>query len=112
MAETVPADVRWALPAPVEVAMPETGIASVTLREGDGQTVVAFAMAEGADMASHASSRAAVISVTHGRIRVTAGDTTHDLDPGGAVAMPPRTAHALHATRPSRFLLILAPRPA
>ncbi|MFN8108851.1 MAG: cupin domain-containing protein [Thermoleophilia bacterium] len=94
------------------VAVPATGVASERVCVHGELTTVRFAMAPGAEMGTHASSRPVVIAITEGRVEVTAGGETRTLVPGGAVSLPARHAHALRALDgPARFLLVMGPVP-
>jgi quercetin dioxygenase-like cupin family protein len=90
-----------------EVQVPEQGILSRTLHNGDGLKVVIFGFSAGQELSAHAAPMPAVIQILEGVARVTLGGDVRRLEAGSFVAMPPGLTHAIAAETPLVMLLQL-----
>jgi quercetin dioxygenase-like cupin family protein len=72
------------------------------------QTVVG--MVKGASLAEHASPGDATIHVLHGRVRLSAGETSWEGRSGDLIIVPD-ARHAVEALEDAAFLLTVAKRP-
>ncbi|MFV9673068.1 MAG: cupin domain-containing protein [Acidimicrobiia bacterium] len=90
-----------------EVEIPENGTLSRVVFKGDGLRVVLFAFDTGEQLTDHAATVPAVVQVIKGRMEMTLGDQTMEIDPSSWVHMEPHLIHALVALEPSVVLLTL-----
>ncbi len=101
-----------------QTSMFRTGVTDdVPLREGDRATAVVvdapglrgvhFALDAGQGLTDHAAPKRAVVNCVAGAIDFTLEGETRTLRPGDLVVMEPGARHALVATEPSRFTLLL-----
>ncbi len=89
------------LPIPVEATTSRVLVNNAVLR------VVAFAMDAGQELTDHASPRAVAVQMVEGSLDFTVGGTTAEIRAGDVVYIAPGERHALVATAPSRFVLVL-----
>ena len=88
-----------------EVEIPADGTLSRVLHKDDSIRVVIFAFDTDQELTEHTASVDAVIQVVKGRLRLTLGDETVEIDPGSWVHMPPHFRHSVRALEPSVMLL-------
>jgi quercetin dioxygenase-like cupin family protein len=91
-----------------ETVFTEHGIVSRTLFAVGSTRVVLFAFAEGQSLSEHSTPRAALVQVTTGRCEFTVSGTTHTLNPGDMLYLPPGAPHAVHARERFSMILTLA----
>lgn len=93
----------------VEVA--PDAIVSRTVLAADGARLVLFAFDVGQELSEHTASMPVLLQVLDGRLSVSAGGRTEELQPGGVVHLSARLPHAVVALEPTRLLLtMLDPR--
>ena len=80
--------------------------ASAVLHESDGYRLVGFAFREGQGLPVHAAPLDAFFRVTEGSVRVTIGDTVHELEAGEGVVLPKNVPHGIEATTDARAVLL------
>ena len=90
-----------------EVEIPENGTLSRVVFNADGLRVVLFAFDTGEQLTDHAATVPAVVQVIKGRLEMTLGDQTVEIDPGSWVHMDAHLVHALVALEPSVVILTL-----
>jgi quercetin dioxygenase-like cupin family protein len=84
-------------------------VVSKVLFRGGGLDVTVFAFDAGEGLTEHTATRAAIVEVLSGRMRVRVDEVEHDAGPGWWLHMAPGTPHGLEAIDPSRILLTLLP---
>jgi quercetin dioxygenase-like cupin family protein len=89
--------------------LPITGEATTsrTVVSNDAARVVSFAMDAGQELTDHSAPRPAVIQVVEGHLAFTVAGQRHELAAGDAVYLAPNERHAVVATTPCRFVLVL-----
>lgn len=90
-----------------EVEIPKNGTLSRVVFNADGLRVVLFAFDTGEQLTDHAATVPAVVQVIKGRLEMTLGDQTVEIDPGSWVHMDAHLIHALVALEPSVVILTL-----
>ena len=90
-----------------EVEIPENGTLSRVMFSGDGLRVVLFAFDEGQELTDHTASVPAVIQVVKGRLGLTLGDDTVEIEADSWVHMDAHLTHAVVALEPSVLILTL-----
>ena len=80
-----------------EAAIPENGILSRTLFNGDHVKVVVFAFAAGQELSAHTAPMAASIQILAGEGSLTLGEDQREVQAGAFVHMPPELPHAVLA---------------
>ena len=90
-----------------EVEIPKNGTLSRVVFNADGLRVVLFAFDTGEQLTDHAATVPAVVQVIKGRLEMTLGDQTVEIDPGSWVHMDAHLVHALVALEPSVVILTL-----
>ncbi len=89
----------------VEVA--SGAIVSRTLLRSQGGNVTAFAFDEGQALTEHSAPFDAMVSLLEGGLVVTIGGTEHAVSPGNIIVMPANVPHAVRATAPSKWMLVM-----
>jgi len=87
---------------------PGAVVSKVINREG-GLDVSVFGFDAGEGLSEHTASRAAIVQVLSGRLRVRVDDATYDASPGWWLHMTAGTPHALEALEPTVMLLTMLP---
>ena len=80
-----------------EVPIPENGILSRTLYDGDHVRIVAFGFSPGQELSAHTAPMSASIYIHSGEARLTLGPDTMDAQAGAFVYMPPQLTHGIFA---------------
>lgn len=83
------------------------GIASRILGKAAGGNLTLFAFDEGQGLTEHASPFDAFVLVLEGALTLTIGGAAVRAAPGTVVRLPADVMHALHASEPSRMLLVM-----
>jgi quercetin dioxygenase-like cupin family protein len=89
------------------------GIASRVLARAAAGNVTLFAFDAGEELSEHTAPFDALVLTLSGALTLTIGGATVQTAPQTIVLMPADVPHAVHATEPSRMLLIMlreAPR--
>ena len=81
--------------------------AARTLISSTIQRGTLIALLSGAELAEHASPRAATLQIISGEVRLVAGERTWSLRSGDLIAIPPQR-HSLHADADAVVLLTVA----
>ena len=84
-------------------------IVSRTLVKTPELRVVQFHFDAGQELTEHTSPHRALVQILTGACEFKLGPTWHSLVAGDLVHMPPLRPHAVRATVPMSFLLILSP---
>ena len=105
MASTLPAGETFDLDALV-TPVPH-GIASRVLARTAAGNITLFAFDAGEELSEHTAPFDALVVTLSGSLRLTIGTGTVTAGPQSAVVMPANVPHAVHATEPSRMLLIM-----
>lgn len=90
-----------------ELPIPHDATTSRTLINNDVLRVVAFAMGAGQELTEHASTRAVTVQVIEGALDFSVDGVEHRLAQGDVVYLAPGARHALVATSPTRFVLVM-----
>jgi quercetin dioxygenase-like cupin family protein len=90
-----------------EVEIPQNGTLSRVMFNADGLRVVLFAFDTGEQLTDHAATVPAVVQVIKGRLEMTLGEETAEIDSGSWVHMDAHLVHALVALEPSVVILTL-----
>lgn len=90
-----------------QMPIPTDATTSRVLVNNDLLRVVAFVMDAGQELTEHASARAVTVQVTDGELSFTINGENHELTAGDLVYMAPDARHALVATTPCRFVLVM-----
>jgi len=90
-----------------EVEVPDGGILSRTVHRDEHASLTVFAFDAGEELTEHTAARPAIIEILDGTADIGAGGEVHHLGPGGWVALPPRTPHAIRAITPLKVALVL-----
>jgi quercetin dioxygenase-like cupin family protein len=101
MAHTVVAE------AAAAVAIQEGSVVSKVVHRDEDLDVTVFGFDAGEGLTEHRASRAAIVQVLSGRLRLTADGEDLDAGPGFWLHMTAGTPHALVAVEPSVMLLTL-----
>lgn len=88
---------------------PEATVSRTVLR-ADGARVVLFAFDAGQVLTEHTAAMPVLLQVLDGRLRVSGGDRTVELVPGGLVHLDTRLPHSVVAEEPSRMVLTMLDR--
>ncbi len=80
---------------------------SRTVLKAEGARVVLFSFDAGQELSEHTAAMPVLIHLIDGRLRVTGGDETVELAPGGVVHLTTRLPHAIVALEPSRMVLTM-----
>jgi quercetin dioxygenase-like cupin family protein len=89
---------------PAETA---AGRRAETLVKADGLRVVLVTMLAGAALHEHTAPGPITIHALRGRFAVDVGDETHELAPGGVIAVEAKARHAVRALADGAFLLTI-----
>jgi quercetin dioxygenase-like cupin family protein len=101
MSHTVIADAMDA------VAIQEGSVVSKVVHRDEDLDVTVFGFDAGEGLTEHRASRAAIVQVLSGRLRLTADGEDLDAGPGFWLHMTSGTPHALVAVEPTVMLLTL-----
>jgi quercetin dioxygenase-like cupin family protein len=82
-------------------------VVSKVMHRGDGLDVTVFGFDAGEGLTEHTASRAALVQVLTGRLRVTVDDEELEAGPGAWIYMTPGTPHSLVSEEPTVMLLTL-----
>ncbi len=85
----------------------EDATVSRTVLKAEGARVVLFSFDAGQELSEHTAAMPVLIHLIDGRLRVTGGDETVELVPGGVVHLTTRLPHAIVALEPSRMVLTM-----
>ena len=85
----------------------EQGVTSRVLARTAGGTVTLFAFDAGQELSEHSTAFDALVLVLEGALSLTIGGTLTTAGPGTIVRMPANVPHAVHASQPTRMLLIM-----
>lgn len=112
MSSTLPPAEAFALQSLVNPT--DKGIASRVLARTAGGNLTIFAFDAGEELTEHTAPFDALVIVLEGAFLLTIGGQEVLAAPGTIVRMPANVPHAVHATEPSRLLLIMLrdPNPA
>jgi quercetin dioxygenase-like cupin family protein len=92
----------------VDLPISTDATTSRTVVSNDAVRVVAFAMDTGQELTDHSAPRPVVVQVVEGSLAFTVAGETQDLTAGDVVYLAPDARHAVRATRPCRFVLVMA----
>ncbi len=98
-----------------EVQIPENGILSRTLFNGNHVKIVAFGFAPGQELSAHTAPMAASVHILQGEATLTLGKESREVKAGAFVHMAPALEHGILAHTPVVMLLQMykqAKRPA
>jgi quercetin dioxygenase-like cupin family protein len=103
-----------ALPLDSLITPTEKGIASRVLARTAGGNITLFAFDTGEELAEHSAPFDALVVTLNGALTLTIGGKQVLAAPDTIVLMPANLPHAVHASEPSRMLLIMLrePKPA
>jgi len=85
----------------------EDATVSRTVLKAEGARIVLFSFDAGQELSEHTAAMPVLIHLIDGRLRVTGGDQTVELLPGGVVHLTTRLPHAIVAEEPSRMVLTM-----
>ena len=85
----------------------EDATVSRTVLKAEGARIVLFSFDAGQELSEHTAAMPVLIHLIDGRLRVTGGDETVELVPGGVVHLTTRLPHAIVALEPSRMVLTM-----
>jgi quercetin dioxygenase-like cupin family protein len=85
----------------------EAAIVSRTVLNAGTLRVVLFTFAPGQELTEHTAPARALVQVIEGRAAFRVGETTHELQPGDLLHMPPGAPHAVRAHERFSMLLTL-----
>jgi len=91
--------------------IPQDSIVSRTIYKDDALKAVLFGFAAGQALSEHTASQAAIIEIVKGEAVITLDSTTHELQAGAWLHMPPRLPHSVVAKSPLVMLLLLVNTP-
>lgn len=89
------------------VTLTAQGIASRVLARTAAGNITLFAFDAGEELAEHTAPFDALVLTLSGALTLTIGGREVRTSPQTIVRMPANVAHAVHATEPSRMLLIM-----
>ncbi len=90
-----------------EVEIPKNGTLSRVVFNAGGLRVVLFAFDTGEQLTDHSATVPAIVQVIKGRLEITLGDQTIEIDPGSWIHMDANLTHAVVALEPSVMILTL-----
>jgi quercetin dioxygenase-like cupin family protein len=90
-----------------EVEIPKNGTLSRVVFNADGLRVVLFAFDTGEQLTDHSATVPAIVQVIKGRLEITLGDRTIEIDPGSWIHMDANLTHGVVALEPSVMILTL-----
>lgn len=70
-------------------------------------TVTLFAFDAGQGLSEHTAPFDALVHILEGRMRITIGGQSHNLDAGDLIIMPARVPHALQAETRFKMMLVM-----
>jgi quercetin dioxygenase-like cupin family protein len=79
--------------------------------DDEANRVIVLVLAEGDSLQEHQVHEHALVFLVEGRLRVSAGDETHELDAPSLVYFDPAERHEVTAITDCRLVLCLAPWP-
>jgi quercetin dioxygenase-like cupin family protein len=83
----------------------------LVVHSGNEARAVLIVLNPGQEMGDHQVKENAWVTVLDGRVRVSAGDETHEAGVGSLVRFDPDERHSLASDDGARILLLLAPWP-
>ena len=92
--------------------VPENGILSQTLQDGDGTKVVLFGFAPGQELSAHTAPFPAIITILKGEALVKVGADERQAGEGTFVYMAPYLEHGIKAKTEVVMLLTMIKNPA
>ncbi len=93
--------------AAAAVTIQPGAVVSKVVHRDENLNVTVFGFDAGEELTEHRASRAAVVQVLTGRLRLVADGESLDAGPGFWLLMDPGTPHSLVATEPTVMLLTL-----
>ena len=90
-----------------EVEIPKNGTLSRVVFNADGLRVVLFAFDTGEQLTDHSATVPAIVQAIKGRLEITLGDQTIEIEPGSWIHMDANLTHAVVALEPSVMILTL-----
>lgn len=90
-----------------EVTVQTDATVSKTVLRADGARVVCFAFDTGQMLTEHTAAMPVLLSVTEGKLSITADGREVLLVPGGLIHFDTRLPHAVEALEPSKLTLIM-----
>jgi len=87
--------------------VPEKGILSQTLQDGDGTKVILFGFAPGQELSAHTAPFPAMLTVLKGEAHIQLGEEQRDVSEGAFVYMPPSLPHGVKAKTELVMLLVM-----
>lgn len=90
-----------------ELAYQDDATVSKTAMKVEGARVVCFAFDAGQVLTEHTAAMPVVLTVTEGRLRITADGRDVELVSGGLIHFDTRLPHAVEALEPSKLNLIM-----
>lgn len=93
------------LKATVDVA--DGAIVSRTLLRSEGGNLTVFAFDDGQALTEHSAPFDAFVHLLEGELVVIIDGTEHTLTPGDVIVMPANVPHAVRATAPSKWMLVM-----
>ena len=99
------------LPLDSLITPTEKGIASRVLARTAGGNITLFAFDAGEELAEHSAPFDALVMTLNGALTLTIGGKQVRAAPDTIVLMPANLPHAVHASEPSRMLLIMLREP-
>lgn len=87
--------------------VPENGILSQTLQDGDGTKIILFGFAPGQELSAHTAPFPAILTILKGEATVTLGSDEQHAAEGAFVYMPPQLEHGIKAKTGMVMLLTM-----
>ncbi len=87
--------------------VPENGILSQTLQDGNGTKVVLFGFAAGQELSAHTAPFPAILTFLKGRASLRLGSDEHEAVEGTFAYMPPYLEHGIRAKTEVVMLLTM-----
>lgn len=90
-----------------QARVPQNGILSQTLQDGQGTKIVLFGFAAGQELSAHTAPYPAVITILKGEASLRLGEDEHECGEGAFAYMPPLLQHAIKAKTDVVMLLTM-----
>ncbi|HUJ20871.1 MAG TPA: cupin domain-containing protein [Bryobacteraceae bacterium] len=87
--------------------VPENGILSQTLQDGDGTKIILFGFAAGQELSAHTAPFPAIITILKGEAILKLGTAEQDAGEGAFAYMPPNLEHGIRAKTAVVMLLTM-----
>jgi quercetin dioxygenase-like cupin family protein len=91
--------------------IPHEGTLSKVVFKNDQLRVVVFAFDRDQELTEHTAALPAIVQVLSGRLRLTMGSETVDVEPGDWAHMSAKLPHSIVASEPSVMLLTMLAAP-